>query len=127
MLILLCIAGVLIIRDEFVVGQRVTARCSSDVLATRMEWLTNGVVVESANSTQQLNLLFSLVNDSIHNQVYICSVTRKVDRVTATQNFTVNVDGKMINFFESFKIYEICFLSACSHSQFVHRALRGLH
>ena len=84
-----------IVSDQFTVGQSVTVRCSSDVPATRMEWLTNGVVVESVASTQQLDLVFSLVNDSIHNQVYTCRVTREVDGTTATQNFTVKVDGMM--------------------------------
>ena len=86
--------GVAIVRDRFIVGQRATARCSSDAPAMTMEWLTNGVVVESAASTQQLDLVFSLVNDSIHKQVYTCRVTREVDGMTATQNFTVTIDGK---------------------------------
>ena len=66
-----------------------------------IEWLRNGMVVESAAFTgiQQLDLVFSPVNDSIHNQVYLCRVTRDGENgrmVTATQNFTVNVDGKMM-------------------------------
>ena len=89
------ISGVSIVCEWFTVGHSATARCFSDVPATRMEWLTNGVVVESAASTKQLNLLFSLVNDSIHNQVYTCRVTREVDGMTTTQNFTVNVNGRI--------------------------------
>ena len=83
-----------IVRDQFTVGQSATARCSSDAPATRMEWLRDGVVVESAASTQLLDLVFSLVNDSIDDQVYTCRVTREM-ATTATQNFTVNVDGKV--------------------------------
>ena len=89
--------GVTIIRDQFSVGSSAMARCSSDNLAARMEWLNNEVVVASAISTQQLNLMFSPVNDSIHNQVYVCRVTRDGENgmlVTAVQNFTANVDGK---------------------------------
>ena len=89
-------SGVTTLRDQFTVGQSAIARCFSNAPATRMEWLTNGVVVESAASTQQLNLVFPLVNDSIHHQVYTCRVIRVVDGMTATQNFTVNVDGKMV-------------------------------
>ena len=75
--------------------------CKSDSPATMIEWLRNGMVVESAAFTgiQQLDLVFSPVNDSIHNQVYLCRVTRDGENggmVTATQNFTVNVDGKMM-------------------------------
>ena len=87
-----------IIRDQFTVGQSATARCSSEAPATRMEWLTNGVVVQSAASTQLLDLVFSLVNDSIHGQVYTCRVTRETDDgmfTIATQSFTVNVNGKV--------------------------------
>ena len=66
-----------------------------------MEWLRNGMVVESAAFTgiQELDLVFSPVSDSIHNQVYLCRVTRDGENgrtVTAMQNLTVNVDGKMI-------------------------------
>ena len=86
--------GVSITRDPFNVGQSATARCKSDTPATLIEWLNDGVVVESATSTQQLDLVFSLVNDSIHNQVYICRVTREGE-IPATQNFSVKVDGKV--------------------------------
>ena len=81
-------------RDQFIVGGSATVTCKSDTLATRIEWLTDGVVLaESATSTQQLDLVFPLVNDSIHNQDYTCRVTREAG-MTATQNFTVKVDGK---------------------------------
>jgi hypothetical protein len=89
--------GVTIVRDQFSVGSSAMAQCSSDNLAARMEWINNQIVVTSASSTQQLNLVFSPVNDSIHNQVYVCRVTRDGENgttVTAVQNFTVNVDGK---------------------------------
>ena len=58
------------------------------------------MVVESAAFTgiQELDLVFSPVNDSINTQVYVCRVTRDGGNgmtVTAVQNFTVNVDGKI--------------------------------
>ena len=92
-------AGVFIVRDQFSVGQSAIASCKSDTPATRMEWLRDGVVVESDNTAgiQELNLMFSPVNDSIHNQVYVCRVTREgggMPPVTAVQNFTMNIDGK---------------------------------
>ena len=82
-----------ITRDPFDVGQSATARCKSDVPTTRIEWLNNGVIIENATSTEQLDLVFSPVSDRIHNQVYVCRVTRK-DGMVATQNFTVKVDGR---------------------------------
>ena len=85
-----------IIRDQFNVGDSATARCSSDAAAVRIEWLNNGVVVGSDTSTQQLSLVFSPINDSIHNQVYVCRVTRG-GGAQAEQNFTVIVDGKYNN------------------------------
>ena len=84
------------IRDQFIVGQSATAMCLSDDQATRIEWLTNGEVIETGMSTRQLDLDFSLVNDSIHNEVYTCRVTRE-GGVTVTQNFTVNVNGIVCN------------------------------
>ena len=92
-------AGVSILHDQFTVGHSATATCKSDTLASGMEWLTDGVVLESATTTQQLDLVFPLVNDSIHNQDYTCRVTRE-GGMTATQNFTVKVVGKF--FFVSF-------------------------
>ena len=86
--------GVSIQRDQFIVGGSATVACKSDTLANRIEWLTDGVVVESVTSTQQLDLVFPLVNDSIHNQDYTCRVTREAG-MTATQKFTVKVDGKI--------------------------------
>ena len=81
-----------ITRSEFRVGRLSIAVCTSDAPATRMEWLTNGRVVESALSTQSLDLIIPLVNDSIHDDIFICRVTREGGRI-ATQNFTADVVG----------------------------------
>ena len=91
--------GVSIARDQFNVGQSATAICRSVTPATRMEWLRNGEVVASVTSTsiQELDLVFSPVNDSIHNQVHVCRVTR--DSGTVSQNFTVQVNGENSNSF----------------------------
>ena len=86
--------GVFIIREQFIIGKLATATCKSDTLATRMEWLRDEVVVGSANSTQELDLVFSPVSDSIHNQVYVCRVTRDGGMIGA-QNFTADVVGKI--------------------------------
>jgi hypothetical protein len=71
--------------------------CVSDVPASMIEWLNgDDVLVTSSMTTQQLDLEFSLVNDSIHNQVYVCRVTRLADGMVATNNFTANVVGKTL-------------------------------
>jgi hypothetical protein len=82
-----------------------------------MEWLRDGTVVESAAFTgiQELDLVFSLVNDSIHTQVYVCRVTRDREDgmiVTAVQNFTVNVDGKMTTVSQDFSCIFLFLLSS---------------
>ena len=92
-MIIIVYTGVSIARDPFILGQSATASCTSDTPATRLEWLSEGEVVANALSTQTLPLLFSLVNDSIHEQVYVCRVTRGGGMVV-TQNFTVQVIGK---------------------------------
>ena len=62
-----------------------------------MEWFVSGVVVESAVPSQRrLDLTFSLVNDSIHNEVYTCRVTRG-GGMTVMQNFTANVYGEILH------------------------------
>ena len=87
--------GITIDPDLFNIGVSATARCISDVPATQMEWLNEeNKVVVSTISTQQLDLVFSLVNDSIHEQVYVCRVIRNGGMV-GTQNFTVDVIGKI--------------------------------
>ena len=91
--------GVSIARDQFYVGRSATASCRSVTPATRMEWLRNGEVVASIASTsiQELDLVFSVVNDSLHNQVHVCRVTR--DSGIVSQNFTVQVNGEGSNSF----------------------------
>ena len=79
--------------DQFIAGQSATATCRSDIsAATRIEWLTNKVLLKSTNSMQQLDLVFLLVNDSIHNQIYSCRVTKENDTMT-TLDFIVTIYG----------------------------------
>ena len=87
--------GVSTARDLLIVGESATARCISDTPAIRIEWLNEeNVLITSTTSAQQLDLVFSLVNDSIHNQVYVCRVTGHGGVIT-TQNITVHVTGKI--------------------------------
>ena len=92
--------GVSIISDVFSFGRSATVTCISDIEASMIEWLHNGVTFESssATSTKQLSLTFSHVNDSIHGEVYTCRVTR-MSGVKAQQIFTPNVvTGKALAF-----------------------------
>ena len=91
-IVCLC-SGVSISHSGFILGMLATVRCTSDIPVSIMEWLTNGVVVESAVSTQMLDLIIPLVNDSIHGDVFACRATRD-NGMMAAQNFTIDVYGK---------------------------------
>ena len=72
-----------------------TLTCTSDVSANQIEWLDNERrVVARVTSMDRLDLTFNPVNDSIHNSVYTCRVTRGddifEDSVTITVAGTVN-------------------------------------
>ena len=79
--------GASIDRDQLNIGASATAKWFSNAPATRMEWLQNGIVL-SDMSTQQLNLVFSPVNDSIHNQVYIYLQGHTLDKGEHKQSRT---------------------------------------
>ena len=87
--------GVSITSDVFGVGRPATVTCVSDTEVSTIEWLHNGVTLESssATSTKQLALIFSQINDSIHGEVYTCRVTR-VNGMKAQQVFIPDVIGE---------------------------------
>ena len=58
--------------------------------ATRIEWLHNGYVVQSGAGPQQT--LWLSVNDSIHHNLYTCSVYRNLT-IFESDNFTMIVNG----------------------------------
>ena len=45
--------------------------CSSDLDITRLVWMLGRIVIASTSS-QQLDLIFDPVNDTIHNAEYTC-------------------------------------------------------
>ena len=54
-------------------GDTITITCSSDLDAIAVQWYYNSqLIVNSPGS--QADLVFSPVNDSIHNTAYLCSV-----------------------------------------------------
>ena len=55
------------------------------------------MILNSTASTQQLDLVFSVVNDSIYNNTYICKVFRNSGLQHAEQNITVRVEGTVRN------------------------------
>ena len=88
-------SGILIRTDSFIVGMSASLTCTGDTPATRIEWLdSERRVVSRVTSMDQLDLTFSPVNDSIHNSVYTCRVTRGNDIVEDC--ITINATGMSI-------------------------------
>ena len=88
--------GIFIDCDQFSVGQSATVKCFSDFPAIIIEWFSEeNLLLASATSTQQLDLGFCLVNDSISAKMYTCKVTG-IGGMMKTEAFTANVAGNDI-------------------------------
>ena len=59
----------------FTVGETASLTCSSDLDVSSIEWLYSGQQVANSTGQQQLELVFSPVNDTIHDREYTCRVT----------------------------------------------------
>ena len=96
-LFIIILIGLSISHDQLKIGAKAIVKCISNVMhATKMEWLSSGVVVNKTGPQDlqsTINLIFSPVNDSIHNQVFVCRLTT-TDGREVEQNFTAKVDGK---------------------------------
>ena len=69
-----------------------TLTCTSEVSANQIEWLdSDRRVVARVTSMDQLDLTFNPVNDSIHNSVYTCRVTR--GEAMNEDSVTIDVTG----------------------------------
>ena len=78
--------------DPFIVGMSATLMCTSDVSADQIEWLdSERRVVARVTSMDRLDLTFNPVNDSIHNSVYTCRVTKGEAR--NEESVTIDVTG----------------------------------
>ena len=89
-------SGVSVRSNPFIFGMSATLTCTSDAPATKIEWLDSEErVVARVTSMNWLDLIFNPVNDSIHNSVYTCRVTRGEEMV-AEQTITVDVTGKVV-------------------------------
>ena len=77
------------------IGEPATIVCSSDLTDPSIMWLKDGeTVVSSTSPSHQLLLLFNPVNDSIHNEQYVCNVTSTELTNPTTISITVKVRGK---------------------------------
>lgn len=76
-------------------GAAALAICNTILDVQRIEWLNNEVLIKQGVSEQRLDLEFSLVNDSIHGEVYTCRVTL-TNGTILQQSFTIDVECKLI-------------------------------
>ena len=79
------------------IGEPTAIVCSSDLTDPIIMWLSGGeTVVSSTSAGHQLLLMFNPVNDSIHNQQYVCKVTASdpANPATISITVTVKVQGK---------------------------------
>ena len=75
-------------------GSPSTITCAIDAVASSIQWLFNGKIVSEAMNTQQMDLEFNPVNDSIHNGVYTCRAN--ISDVEFITNFTAMVNGELL-------------------------------
>ena len=82
--------------ELFIVGQRASLTCTSDLDdLTSMEWLNrDGVMLASSENSQSVVLEFDPVNDSIHNLRYICRAVTPVGN--QDQHDRILVEGMYI-------------------------------
>ena len=133
--------GVTVTSDPlpFTVGQSAVLTCTSDTgVAGRIEWVTkDGVVLSSDTAVEELQLVLSLVNDSlsVHMADFICIVMRDdLDPTTSNQTLPVTVIGvchtlptaqhENINCIHSHPLH--LFHSVCVHVSSVVDACAGL-
>jgi len=90
------------------VGDNATLTCSSDLDVNMVEWLYNGQVVVSS-SGPQADLMFTPVNDSIHNTQYICRVTSPYG--VQEYSSSISVTGKQLGYICCTDPYSFSWLS----------------
>ena len=54
------------------VGENATISCYSDLTVERVEWIFDGDVILSSNTSQRLDLIFDPVQEFLHNREYSC-------------------------------------------------------
>jgi hypothetical protein len=75
----------------FIIGRSARLLCRSDLSISKIEWWNADGILNQTTSFQQLYLIFPIVYDSNHNQIYTCRVTREQE--VAEQIFITSVTG----------------------------------
>ena len=69
--------------------------CAADSSGSdKIEWMSGGVVVASAESAQELQLVFDLVNDTLHGSEFTCVVTKGSN--SQQEAYLVSVTGELV-------------------------------
>lgn len=88
-------AGIWFVGDSNVtVGENTTISCYSDLTVERVEWIFDGDVVVTSNDSQHLDLVFSPVQEFLHNREYVCKGVTSYG--TLERRITVSVHSKQL-------------------------------
>ena len=81
--------------SQFEINSPAQAVCTTTLDGVaNIAWLKDGVVVIEGGALTSLDLVFSVVNDSIHGNIYTCRVTL-TNGVIHRENITISVDCKI--------------------------------
>ena len=72
------------------VGENASLSCFSDLVVERVEWVLNGDII--TNSTRQADLVFSPVQEYLHNREYLCRAVTAYG--TLQRRITITVHSK---------------------------------
>ena len=81
--------------QSLTVGEMNTITCSTSLDISDIVWIDDMDTIVASNSEglQQLDLVFSPVNDSIHNRMYTCRIT-SIEDLVISETVAIQVRGK---------------------------------
>ena len=81
--------------QSLTVGEMNTITCSTSLDISDIVWMDDMDTIVAINSEglQQLDLVFSPVNDSIHNRTYTCRIT-SIEDLVINETVVIRVRGK---------------------------------
>ena len=81
--------------QSLTVGEMNTITCSTSLDISDIVWIDNmdKIVASNSEGLQQLDLVFSPVNDSIHNRMYTCRIT-SIEDLVISETVAIRVRGK---------------------------------
>lgn len=87
--------GIWFVGDSNVtVGENSTISCYSDLTVERVEWIFDGDVIVTSNNSQRVDLVFSPVQEFLHNREYVCKAVTSYGILE--RRITVSVNSKQL-------------------------------